>query len=171
MGREITWTDKQKQVRAMLEQGATTKDVLAAGHSKATLSRVRDALEKERKQAEAERKPSPQVDAGTKIRARTLDAIEIGALIIEPADWRINQYGAFLILTTYEIAKQQHGYEGTVGEFICDSIQVLRQIMGLEMMAFEYLVKEGGNGREEDQGTNVSPETRQELVGRAAPVT
>jgi hypothetical protein len=45
----IIWTDKQKEIRAMLEQGVPTREILAAGHSKATLSRVRAALAKEKK--------------------------------------------------------------------------------------------------------------------------
>jgi hypothetical protein len=47
-GRKVTWTVKQKQVRDMIEKGATTEEILGAGHSKATLSRVRTALEEEK---------------------------------------------------------------------------------------------------------------------------
>jgi hypothetical protein len=47
-GRKITWTPKQKEIRGMIERGATIEEILKAGHSKATLSRVRAALEKEK---------------------------------------------------------------------------------------------------------------------------
>lgn len=164
----------------MLDRGATTKEILASSHSKATLSRVRDALEKERKQAEKqaeeERKqktqqfPSSQHD--TIVKPRSLEPIVVGGLIIEPADWRINQYGGFLIMSTYEWARQKYGYEGTVGEFLCDTVQVMRRIMGLDIMPFQYLTKEGDNGatgEEANQGGDVSAESRERPGGEPEP--
>ena len=154
----------------MLDRGSTTKDILASGHSKATLSRVREGREKERKQAErkaaddrrqqASKSPAAaeQKDA---TRPRSLEPIVVGGLIIEPADWRINQYGGFLIMSTYELARQRYGYEGTVGEFLCDAIQILRKIMGMDIMPFQYLQEgdNGTNGQEASQGGGVSAES------------
>jgi hypothetical protein len=165
----IMWTPKQQEIATMLREGKPQKEIIAAGHGKAAISKVRAALRAEEKAKAKEIKETQEtpgkstLETQTRIKPRTLETIEIGALIIEPADWRINQYGAFLIMTTYEIAKQQHGYEGTVGEFICDSVQVLRKIMGLDMMAFDYLMaKEDGNGTGEEasQGAGVSAESR-----------
>lgn len=148
----------------MLDRGSTTKDILAAGHSKATLSRVREGREKKRKQAEKkvaderrlqDQKPTEQ---DTPVRPRSLEPIVVGGLIIEPADWRINQYGGFLIMSTYELSRQRYGYEGTVGEFLCDAIQILRKIMGMDIMPFQYLQEVGDNGarQEASQGGGVS---------------
>lgn len=173
MSRQITWTPKQKEIADLIRQGKTTKEIIEAGHGRATIERVRAALKKEQKEAEDKRRQAgggpPSNPPGTNVRTRTLDPVEVGGLLIEPADWRINQYGAFLILTTHDIAKQKYGYEGTVGEFLCDACQVLRRIMGLDVMSFEYLLKEDGNGtepgKETNQGTRVSTESGEEPDG------
>jgi len=47
ISRSLRWTDKQKEVRAMLERDASSKEILAAGYSKATLFRVKAALKRE----------------------------------------------------------------------------------------------------------------------------
>ena len=152
----------------MLDRGSTTKDILAAGHSKATLSRVREGREKERKQAEKkaaddrrQQEPKSSSAEQKEVRPRSLEPIVVGGLIIEPADWRINQYGGFLIMSTYELARQRYGYEGTVGEFLCDAIQILRKIMGMDIMPFQYLQEgdNGTNGQEASQGGGVSAES------------
>jgi hypothetical protein len=178
----IMWTPKQQEIAAMLREGKPQKEIMAAGHGKAAISKVRTALKAEEKAKAKEIKetqgtPGPVRTLETqKYKPRTLETIEIGTIVIEPADWRINQFGALLILTTYENAKQQFGYEGTVGEFICDAVQVLRTIMGLQIMDFEYLIeKEDGNGRleqeETSQGASVSAKSGTEPVGEPEPGT
>jgi len=169
MSRQITWTPKQTEVANLLRQGKTLKEVQQSGHSVATIKRVRSAikgeLEELKRSQQAPPTPPPTPPGSlppTRIKPRMLDLVQVGSIIIEPADWRINQFGAFLILTTYEIAKQEYGYEGTVGDFICDAVQVLRKIIGLDLMTFDYLIKEDGNGtepgEETSQGAGVSQE-------------
>jgi hypothetical protein len=174
MSRKIIWTPKQTEVANLLRQGKSTKEVQESGHSIATIKRVRAAIKDElAKVKKRQAQPGSGGSSGgplqnlpdSWIKPRTLDVIEVGGIIIEPADWRINQFGAFLILTTYEIAKQEYGYEGTVGEFICDSVQLLRKIIGLDLMTDDYLLKEGGNGtgrqgQEASEGRPVSKESR-----------
>ena len=173
MGRQVNWTPKQTAVANLLRQGKSTKEVQESGHSLATIKRVRAAMKTELEELKKSQQPPqgpPPPPPGTpppsRVKPRMLDLVEVGSIIIEPADWRINQFGAFLILTTYEIAKQQYDYEGTVGDFICDAVQVLRQIMGLDLVTFEYLIKEAGNGtepgEETGQGASVSQEAGSE---------
>ena len=177
--RQITWTDKQKEIAELLRGGASRQEIMSKGHSKTAVSRVATAikveLDEKRKQAETDGKP-PAGEAGlqstqgeTKIRTRTLDAVVVGEFIIEPADWRLNQYGGFLVLNTYERARQKFGYTGTVGDFICDACQIMRLIMGLDMVSTEYLIKpkedDNGRGEEASQGTGVPANAREKNVG------
>lgn len=174
------WTPRQQEIAAMLREGKPQKDIIAAGYGKTNISKVRTALRAEQ-QKEEEAKKAKETPGGaglpgsaheTRIRPRTLEALEVGALIIEPADWRINQYGGFLIMNTYEMARQRYGYEGTVGEFICDAIQTLRTIMGMEIMPFQYLQEVGDNGstgEEASQRGGVSAAAGEEPGGEPEP--
>ncbi len=178
MTRKITWTEKQQQARDMLDKGMADKDILAADIGQSTLTRVKAARKAElaeKKRQEQERtktdqnKPggSPQVE--TKIKGRTLEEVQVGSFLVTPGDWRINQYGLFLILNTHDQAKQKFGYEGTIGEFLCDAVQMVRKIMGLDLMEFQYFIKEGDNGtgtaEEASEGGGVSQEGGNETDG------
>lgn len=176
MKRHLTWTSIQTEVKNLLLQGKTTKELKESGHSEATIKRVRSAIKdelaelKRRQQAPPAPPPGPP-DSGpqTRIKPRTLELVEVGALLVEPADWRINQYGLFLILNTHDQAKQKFGYEGTVGEFLCDATQMVRKIMGLDLMEFQYFIKEGdngtGNAEKASEGGGVSQEGGNETDG------
>jgi len=172
MGRQITWTPVQKQIADLFRQGKTRKELLESGHKKSTVDRVWAAIKDE--VAEIKRRPStppppPVPPPETRIKPRTLELVEVGALLVEPADWRINQYGLFLILNTHDQAKQKFGYEGTVGEFLCDAVQMVRKIMGLDLMEFQYFIKEGDNGtgtaEKTTEGGGVSQEGGTETDG------
>lgn len=180
--RQITWTDKQKEIAELLRGGASRQEIMAKGHSKTAVSRVattiKAELDEKRKQAGPEGKPQaeavPSTLGETKIRGRTLDPVVVGEFIIEPADWRLNQYGGFLVLNTYEWARQKFGYTGTVGDFICDSCQIMRLIMGLDMVSTEYLIKpkeddHNGRGEQASQGTSVPANAGEENGGGSKP--
>ncbi|MDP2734776.1 MAG: hypothetical protein Q8P12_01060 [bacterium] len=164
MSRKITWTEKQKEIAGLLRQGRDHNDLIQSGYGRATVFRVQKALKTEEKGKERQPVPqfTPESPPDTRVRIRTLDPVEVGGLYIEPADWRINQYGAFLIVNTHEYAKQKYGYSGTVGDFICECVQVMRERMLLDVMSFDYLLKEDGNGKEGDQGAGVLEETGDE---------
>jgi hypothetical protein len=164
MARNLSWTDKQKKARELLLQGKTDEEVRTAGLSQATITRVKAAIKTDLKEAKKQHspgglKPSPSSPGGgplgspvdeTKLTTRTLDPINVGGIMIDPADWHVNQYGGLLILGTYEHARNQYKYGGTVGEFLCDCTQIIRKLMGLDMVATDYL-KEDNNGQ---QGTD-----------------
>ncbi|MGQ9545930.1 MAG: hypothetical protein ACUVTR_02025 [Dehalococcoidia bacterium] len=163
----IKWTARQREIANLLKQGKTQKEIIAAGYKKATISRVRTALKAEEKemikQGGTQNGTVPSI-SDTRVRVRTLDPVEVGGIIIEPADWRINQYGGFLILNTYEHARKKYGYSGTVGDFVCDACQVMRKVMGLDLVSTEYLikVKEDDNGRREEGQNNSGGQLLQE---------
>jgi hypothetical protein len=181
--RQLQWTEKQVEIADLLKQGVLPQDVIARGvGNKNLVYRVKEALdagggpgvvetgvEKTGGQSTTkETGPFSDPEADTKVRYRTLDTIEVGAIQIEPADWRINQFGALLILGTYEHAKAAFRYDGTVGEFLCDCTQIIRKLFGLDMVGTDYLWKEdhdNGRGQEASQGTDLSTAVRAESSG------
>jgi len=164
MAKGLEWTPKQTEVAELLRGGADRQAIIAKGYSKTMVSRVENALKTGLKQAETKKQATQESTRGeTHIRPRTVESVGVGEILIEPADWRVNQYGGFLILNTYEHARKVFGYNGTVGDFICDSTQIIRMMMGLDLVSTEYLIhKEDDNGRREEagQGAGVPAEVR-----------
>jgi hypothetical protein len=54
--------------------------------------------------------------------------ITVGRITITPENWGMTQEGAILIIDTFNKAKKDIGYDGTIGEFICDVMKVYRRI-------------------------------------------
>jgi uncharacterized protein YerC len=50
--RGLRWTAKQKEIRSMLNRGMSFTEIVNSGQSKATVSRVKTALQRERARAE-----------------------------------------------------------------------------------------------------------------------
>lgn len=178
MAKGLEWNPKQQEVAGFLREGLDRKAIMAKGYSKTMVSRVATALKTQGKPSEIAKSEAGAGESSTKgatiIRPRTLDSVVVGEFIIEPADWRLNQYGGFLVLNTYEWARQKFGYTGTVGDFICDACQIMRLIMGLEVVSTEYLIKpkeddHNGRGEEASQGTNVPANAGAENDGGTKP--
>lgn len=151
------WTQKQKEVAVLVNQGMSVTEIVGKGYSRPIVQRVKRALAKpEQPNPLPTPEKPPEPSPSTKVRVRTLDPVEVGALQIIPEDWRINQYGAFLILDTYNQSKRIVDYGGTVGEFLCDVCQAFRQLLKLELLPFLYL-QEGDNdaGEKTSQGGGV----------------
>lgn len=175
MAKGLEWTTKQQEVAGFLREGLDRQAIMGKGYSKTMVSRVATALKTELKQAETKGKPEPgggesSTKGETIIRNRQVDAVVVGEFIIEPEDWRLNQYGGFLVLNTFEYAKQEFGYNGTVGDFICDITQIFRAIMGLAIQSTEYLLKpqpkeDTNGGTETDQGAVVPAASRKSVDG------
>jgi len=169
----IRWTPKQKEIAEKLRSGLFPQAVIAEGYAKKTVYTVVNAIKDDLKHAKKEKpkqETPPKLDieptlGETHIRPRVVDSVGVGEILIEPADWRVNQYGGLLILGTYEHAKNTYGYNGTVGEFLCDCTQIIRKIMGLDMVATDYLWKEDTDGRREEAGQGAGLLTE---VGKAA---
>lgn len=152
--KNIRWTDKQKEVAALLDQGKTRKEIMEAGYSRGIVDHVLPiwkALNKKVPKKEVSSTVTKPMDV---IRQPVLDLVQVGGLYIEPANWRINQEGVYLIMNTHKKAKEMFGYEGSLGEFICDCVQAMRDLMGVDLMAFDYYLtlKEGDNGRGNEEG-------------------
>jgi len=185
--RKLVWTPKQREIYSKLQSGLSPKDILAQGYGRTSVYRVKNYLDAGKGPDSSGNGQNKDVSPGrplsspsgsplgehqydSRVRIRTLDPVEVGGLYIEPADWRINQYGGFLIMNTHNFAREKFGYEGSVGDFICDAVQVLRTVMGLDIMSFEYLIKEdnhGGGEEESDQGGNIPEEAGDEPGGES----
>ena len=162
------WTEKQKAIADRLRAGLSPQAVTAEGYNKKQVYRVKKelALKKEIKQAnqanQANQAQSPDAPpkGETHIAPRFTSSVEVGQILIEPADWRVNQEGGLLVIGAYSHAKRVYGYNGTVGDFLCDCANLVRTIMGLDMVKTDYTWKEDSNGRREegDQGTGVLAE-------------
>lgn len=176
----IQWTPKQVAVAELLRGGADSQAVIAKGYSKTMVSNVKKALASGQvppvKHPETHPETNPETpkqqihstSGETHIKTRTLESVGVGEILIEPADWRINQYGGLLILGTYEHARRILNYAGSVGDFLCDITQLVRMMMGLDMVATDYLVhKEDDNGRREETGggAGVLAEVRESAAG------
>jgi len=166
----LEWTPKQREIRALIEQGKTHKEMTDAGYSSSQLTAVSKELQAEaRKRKKSEQGSGPstapkKAAAGGSINldplaprysVGSLEPMPVGEIQILPENWHINQYGGLLILDTYVRAKARLGYEGTVGEFICDVMQLYRVGAKYGAMPDDYLLIESarggddGNGREE----------------------
>lgn len=77
-------------------------------------------------------------------------AIEVGKITISPENWGMSQYGAILILDTYNKAKADIGYGGTIGEFLCDICEFYRRILNYKEVEYVRADGEGRGGAEEN---------------------
>jgi hypothetical protein len=76
----------------------------------------------------------------------------VGKITITPENWGMDQYGAILILDTYNKAKRDFNYGGTIGDFIQDIFVLFRRIQNYEEEV-EYVgprTGEGGVSSEQD---------------------
>jgi len=155
------WTEKQTAIADRLRAGLSPQAVTAEGYNKKQVYRVKKELAlKEIKQAnQAPQSPDAPPKGETHIAPRFTSSVEVGQILIEPADWRVNQEGGLLVIGAYSHAKRVYGYNGTVGDFLCDCANLVRTIMGLDMVKTDYTWKEDNDRREEgDQGTGVLAE-------------
>ena len=141
----MKWTKAQKEVAALVQQGRSFSEIVESGYSKHMVSRVMAAL----KAGESPQSPA----SGKTASAQT--GVAVGSLVIQPEDWRISQHGAYLLLDTYYLTKQDIGYEGSIGEFICDICQFYRQMTHyVELQEVgPALIEEGGDGESSGEGS------------------
>lgn len=159
----IQWTDKQKAIRARLEAGLSPQAVIAEGHNKKQVYKVVKAIKAEQGTSQGAKQETPgkpppggSTQGETRIAGRVANEVEVGQILIEPADWRVNQEGGLLIIGAYSFAKRTYGYSGTVGDFLCDCANLVRIIMGMEKVNTDYTWKEEDNGRTEERSEGAS---------------
>ena len=90
--------------------------------------------------------------------------ITVGRIVITPENWAMNQYGAVLILDTYNKAKQDLNYGGTIGDFLVDICVFYRRLIGYEKFQEvgngTTIEGEGGGSIAEDGGNGAGAGSR-----------
>ncbi len=100
---------------------------------------------------------TPEVEKGSNSgKASTATApIMVGKITITPENWGMTQYGAILILDTFNKAKADLGYGGTIGEFLCDITEFYRRVLNYKEVEYVTGAGEGGSGAAEDGSEGV----------------
>jgi len=68
--------------------------------------------------------------------------IEVGKITITPENWGMTQHGAILILDTYNKAKRDIRYGGTIGEFLCDICEFYRRVLNYKEVEYKIAASE-----------------------------
>ncbi len=100
------------------------------------------------------KKNNPDGSKATTTPVRSASGIEIGKIVIAPENWGFTQYGAILVLDTYNKAKTDINYGGTVGEFICDMCEFYRRLLNYKEVDGGRAISEGPGGIEKDGPTS-----------------
>lgn len=95
---------------------------------------------------------TPEIEKGSTPQSQKVlgKAIEVGKITITPENWGMTQYGAILILDTYNKTKKDIGYSGTVGEFLCDITEFYRRVLNYKEVEYGGGNGEGGGSTEEN---------------------
>jgi len=79
--------------------------------------------------------------------------VEVGKITITPENWGMSQYGAIVILDSYDKAKTDIGYTGTIGDFICDVFKFYRRCMNYMEVQYARTTGEGERSSGQDGET------------------
>ncbi len=160
----LTWTDLQKQIANAAEEGKTFDELVEAGFSKSVVSKVLNAIKagqklpdreeprtenREPKGGKREPKGGGQEPRSSKSGTQT-SPVTVGKITITPENWGFTQYGAILVLDTYNKAKRDINYGGTVGDFLCDMCEFYRRIVNYKEVEYVREAGDGGGSAEED---------------------
>ena len=155
----LQWTPLQRQTFDCITDETTLDGLVAAGFAKTSAAKVLKAYRAGQRPTVAvppgsEDPPpgsedSPPGTENPKPQKKGAVAIEVGKITITPENWGMNQYGAVLILDTYNKAKIDIGYNGTVGDFLCDICEFYRRVLGYKEVKYDG-PSEGGGSAEED---------------------
>ncbi len=152
--------------RKLKEVGGEQAAVRELGYSKTSVSRVATKIKggwdpnaevKPPGSSELETVPSGKDSQeqrdGSKPKAvvpAVRSPIEVGKITITPENWGMTQYGAILILDTYNKAKRDLDYDGTIGDFLCDMCEFSRRVANYKEVEYAKTASEGGDGHKED---------------------
>ena len=143
-------TKLQVEIASKLKELGSQKAVVELGYNKGTVSKVAKKLKGGWKPEVVETSENGNLET-TPPTTQNGRSITVGKITIKPENWSLNQYGAILILDTYNKAKRDIGYEGTIGDFICDIFEFSRRILNYKEV--EYLGASEGRGSTEEDGS------------------
>jgi hypothetical protein len=122
----IRWTAKQKEVANLLNEGKTFNDLIDMDYSNGLISKVMKALKQGNTPTVT--KSESKVEFTEQLKSQ-----KIGEIVIAPQNWVLSPKGALLILDTYDRAKEELNYGGTITEFLCDITNIFRRWLGYNM--------------------------------------
>jgi len=172
---QLKWTDLQREIATLVGEGRTFDELVEMGYTKSVVSKVLNAIKSGQKLPENQersenvyrelnRKPRTENQKRTKpatqptSRAGVPTApVTVGKITITPENWGFTQYGAILVLDTYNKAKRDIDYSGTVGDFICDMCEFYRRILNYTEVEYSRAIGEGGEGAEENGNESPQP--------------
>ena len=155
---KLKWTALQKEIAAKISEGISFDDLVELGYTKSLISKVRNAIKSGQKPPEEGEPRTGNREHGPKNRVLPKGSgapVEVGKITISPENWGMTQYGAILILDTYNKAKKDIEYTGTVGDFLCDITEFYRRILNYKEVEYVGEASEGGRGTEEDGDAGV----------------
>lgn len=140
--------------RKLRDLGGDQAAVRQFGYSRASVGRMAKKMEK----GWDPDKPDKVVQESQPEKAPRGKTVEVGKITIMPENWGMSQYGAILILDTYNKAKKDLGYGGTVGEFLCDMCEFYRRLLNYQEVEYDRSASEGGNGHKADGSESSEPD-------------
>lgn len=150
----------KKQAFALFDQGKRPKDPEVKALRIKPKSTYSYFQEWKKKRPEQNDTTTVESKGATTVRSGTPTApITVGRITITPENWGMTQYGAILVLDTYNKAKRDINYGGTIGDFICDIFVLYRRIQNYseEVEHVRESAGEGGGGGKEDGGESLGP--------------
>lgn len=183
--RGLQWTEPQREIATLARDGKGFQEIVDQGFTNSMTDKVlrglkrgehppdwpgpitvthhepADSTETRPQQPKKQPPPSGSIEPAdhifkTRYRIDTDQPIAVGEIQVLPEDWRITQYGLFLILQTFYETKEEIGYDGSIGQFIVDVFRFYRRIMRyMELREVGPPLKEvtHGNGRGEEADT------------------
>ncbi len=152
---KISWTPIQLQIAIKAQGGASQEDLVKEGFTASLVSKVFTAIKDGQKAPEEPPEDPPKDDKIDSKLEKPSPAIEVGKITIKPENWALSQYGAIVVLDTYEKAKRDLGYTGTIGDFLCDMCEFYRRLCNYREVEYGRQVEtesSGGDGAEENGG-------------------
>lgn len=152
---KLKWTKLQREIAAKADEGKTLDDIVEAGYTKSLVSKVLNAIKSGQVPLEeGEPRTENQEPKGGKREppkgGTPTTPITVGRITITPENWGFTQYGAILVLDTYNKAKRDINYGGTIGDFICDITEFYRRILNYKEVEYDRATSEGRGSTEED---------------------
>jgi len=157
----LQWTPIQREIAAKVAEGSALEDLVAAGYTRSLAFKVLTAIKNGQSPPEVteprteEPKAENQKPAQSKTSGVSGKSIEVGKITITPENWGMSQYGAVLILDTYNKSKRDINYGGTIGEFLCDVTKFYRRIVNYEEVEYVGPASEGGDGHSKNGETGI----------------
>lgn len=162
---QLKWTPLQREIATLAHSGKTFDEIVEMDYTKSLVSKVLKAIDSGQVPPENREPRTENQGANSKAPIKVVapsTPIMVGKITITPENWGFTQYGAILVLDTYNKAKRDIDYGGTIGDFLCDVCEFYRRILNYKEVEYARATSEGGGGTEENG--NESPQKREQLV-------